>query len=276
MKQHLVQCCRLRSDCSFRSRLNTWLFDLNNPVGKALNLTIMVFILCGVFVSMLETLHEGTSAWGSAIHMVGVAATILFGVEYLLRLYAAKSSLRYAFSFYGIVDLLAVLPALLLGDFNISIRLLRVLRLLKLIRYLKALEMFVKSLQGVFEIMLVSMIAISIIALLGGNLMYYLEPSSVQNAFGGVWWALVTMTTVGYGDIVPQTPAGKIDAIFIMMFGLAMFAMLTGTIAVKIAHILSHKTSCPRCSRPVPTESVYCNFCGVNIDSCRQNHEEMH
>ncbi len=269
MKQHLEQCCQRHSDSLFRKRMNTWLFDLANPAGKRLNLMIMVIIVCGAFVSMLETLQHITDQWESVIQTLSITVTVLFSIEYLLRIYAAKNPLRYIFSFYGLIDLLAVLPAVI-GDFNSSIKLLRVLRLLKLIRYLKALELFVASLQDVFEIMLVSVIAISIIVLLGGNLIFYLEPASVNNAFEGAWWALVTMTTVGYGDIVPHTPTGQILASFLMMFGLGMFAMLTGTISVKIAHILSHKTLCPNCARPLDEKSIYCNFCGVNIDQYKQ------
>jgi len=254
--------------------MNTWLFDLTNPAGKRLNLTIMVIIVCGALVSMLETLHHVTDRWESVIQILSIIVTILFSLEYLLRIYAARSPLRYIFSFYGLIDLIAVLPAIVMGDFNTAIRLLRVLRLLKLIRYLKALELFIASLQDVFEIMLVSIVAISIIVLLGGNLIFYLEPLNVNNAFEGTWWALVTMTTVGYGDIVPHTPAGQVLASILMMFGLGMFAMLTGTISVKVAHIISHKSRCPSCTRPVDETSIYCNFCGVKIDLYKQNSQE--
>jgi len=274
VKEHLAQCGQRHSDSPFRKRMNTWLFDLNSPVGKRLNLMIMVIIVCGALVSMLETLQDVTDRWESVIQILSVVVTILFSVEYLLRIYAAKSPLRYVFSFYGVIDLLAVLPAILMGDFNTAIRLLRVLRLLKLIRYLKALELFIASLQDVFEIMLVSIIAIIIIVLLGGNLIFYLEPNNISNAFEGAWWALVTMTTVGYGDIVPHTPAGQLVAAFLMISGLGMFAMLTGTISVKIAYILSHKTRCPSCARPLDEKSIYCNFCGVNIDQYKQNYQE--
>jgi len=219
---------------------------------------------------MLETIQGVTNHWQTIIQVLSIIVTIIFSVEYVFRIYAAKNPLRYVFSFYGLIDFLAVFPAIVMGDFNSSIRLLRVFRLLKLIRYLKALEMFVASLQDVFEIMLVSIIAISIVVLLGGNLIFYLEPDNVSNAFEGAWWALVTMTTVGYGDIVPHTAIGQILASFLMMFGLGMFAMLTGTISVKIAHILSHKTRCPRCERPLDEKSIFCNFCGVNIDQYKQ------
>jgi len=275
VKEHLAQCSQRHSDSPFRKRINTWLFDLSNPVGKRLNLIIMVFIVCGAFVSMLETLQHITDRWESVIQTLSIIVTVLFCIEYLLRIYAANSPLRYMFSIYGVIDLLAVLPAIVMGDFNTAIRLLRVLRLLKLIRYLKALELFIASLQDVFEIMLVSVIAIIIIVLLGGNLIFYLEPVNVSNAFEGAWWALVTMTTVGYGDIVPHTPAGQLVASFLMMFGLGMFAMLTGTISVKIAHILSHKTLCPSCDRPLDEKSIFCNFCGVNIDHYKQNNQEQ-
>lgn len=274
MKQHLEQCCQQHSYSAFRKQMNTWLFDLNSPVGKRLNLIIMVIIVCGAFVSMLETLQHVTDRWESLIQTLSIIVTIIFSIEYLLRIYTAKSPLQYVFSFYGLIDLLAVLPAIIMGDFNTAIRLLRVLRLLKLIRYLKALELFVASLQDVFEIILVSIIAISLIVLLGGKLIFYLEPSSVSNAFEGTWWALVTITTVGYGDIVPHTPAGQIVASFLMLLGFGMFAMLTGIISIKVAHILTHKTQCPNCERPLDEKSIYCNFCGIKVDQYKLKRRE--
>ncbi len=274
MKQHLAQCCQQPERSGPRQRLNTWLFDLTNPVGKRLNLTIMAMILCGAFVSMLETLHHVTDTWESVIYGLSLLVTGLFSIEYFLRIYAAKNPLRYIFSFYGLIDLLAVLPAYVAGDFNSTIRLLRVFRLLKLIRYLRALELFIASLQDALESMLVSLIAIAIVVLLGGNLIYYLEPVSVHNAFEGAWWALVTMTTVGYGDIVPHTPYGQLVASLLMLFGLGMFAMLTGIISIKVAHVLSQKAPCPHCQRPLDATSVYCNFCGVNIDEFKKQSEK--
>jgi len=141
VKEHLAQCSQRHSDSPFRKRMNTRLFDLNSPVGKRLYLMIMVIIVCGAFVSMLETLQHVTDRWESVILTLSIIVTVLFSIEYLFRIYAAKSPLRYMFSFYGVIDLLAVLPAIVVGDFNTAIRLLRVLRLLKLIRYLKALEL---------------------------------------------------------------------------------------------------------------------------------------
>ncbi|RME83212.1 MAG: potassium channel protein [Zetaproteobacteria bacterium] len=253
-----------------RGWLNRRLFDLHTPEGQRTNRFIMLAIVLSVFISMFGTVPDLAVRWQRAITAFEYLVSVLFALEYAARLYAAEHPRKYALSFYGLVDLMTFLPMFIFGDPGLAVRLLRVLRLLKLVRYLKALQLFIHSLRDVFDIMLVVAAAIFLVVLIGGNLAYFLEgegmldPPTFRNAFEGAWWALVTMTTVGYGDIVPHTPAGKVLAAALMMLGLTMFAMLTGTISVKIAHALSYHRACRKCERLISQEFVYCPFCGAD------------
>ncbi|MDQ6970696.1 MAG: ion transporter [Mariprofundus sp.] len=248
---------------SIRARLNQCLFDLSSPIGRKVNQTLMLIILISVLVGMLASVGSFDNHWKTLFHAFEYGVTILFIIEYVLRLYSARNAFSYAFSFYGIVDLATLLPLLIFGDTNTVIRLLRVFRLLKLIRYLRALHLFVSSLRDVFEIMAVVIAGIIIIVMISGNLIYFLEPHNIANAFEGCWWSLVTMTTVGYGDIVPHSASGRALASVLILIGLTMFAMLTGTISVKVNHALSYQRECSACQRKVAQEFIYCPFCGA-------------
>jgi len=252
-----------------RARLNQGLFDLSSSSGRKVNQTLMLIILISVIVGMLGSVNRFDEHWKTLFYAFEYSVTILFIIEYILRLYSARNAFAYAFSFYGIVDLATLLPLLIFGDTNTVIRLLRVFRLLKLIRYLRALHLFVSSLKDVFDIMAVVIAGIIIIVMISGNLIYFLEPQNIANAFEGCWWSLVTMTTVGYGDIVPHSAAGRALASVLIIIGLTMFAMLTGTISVKVNHALSYQRECDDCQRKVAQEFIYCPFCGSS-----QQHQE--
>ncbi len=246
-----------------RTLVNRALFDLNCRIGRTTNIAGMSIIIVSVFLAMIGTLGSIPPASKVVIHTIEFVATAVFAIEYFLRLWSAHRPWRYALSFYGIVDLMTWLPLLLIGDVTLAIRMLRILRLLKLLRYLRALELFLRSMRDVLDIVLILVIAIVIIALIAGNLIFFLEPETFQNAFIGTWWALVTMTTVGYGDMVPQTVGGKIEAAALMLMGISLFALLTGTISVKVAQMLKRNQNCMLCSRGINGEYRYCPHCGV-------------
>ena len=210
---------------------------------------------------MIATLDGIATSTRNIISYIEILITFVFAIEYSLRIYAAKKPLAYIFSFYGVIDLLTWLPLLLLGDATLAIRLLRVLRLLKLIRYLKALHLFLSSLKDALEIMLVVAFTIMIIIAISGNLIFIFEPETVENAFIGSWWSLVTMTTVGYGDIVPVTTSGKILASLLMVTGITIFAMLTGTISVKISQIVNRSHRCSSCNSWIAASHKFCPHC---------------
>ncbi|MDX8405013.1 MAG: ion transporter [Mariprofundus sp.] len=255
---------------TLRSTLNCWLFDLSSPIGRRVNLALMTIIVLSVIVGMLGTVKHLEDDWQFLFYALESGVVILFILEYMARLYSAHRPLEYALSFYGIIDLATILPVLIIGDTSTAIRLLRVLRMLKLVRYLRALQLFISSMKDVLEIIAVVVAAISIVILVAGNLIYFLEPQIIADAFEGCWWSLVTMTTVGYGDIVPQTTGGRILASSLIVIGVSMFAMLTGVISVKLSHTLAHQRECHNCERKIAHEFIYCPFCSAAQQPVKQ------
>ncbi len=243
--------------------LNRALFDLSTPLGRRVNLSIVVVILCSAVLSMISTIEQIPTPIRGGMRLAEWTVTLMFAAEYFTRLAVARRPFAYLFSFYGLIDLLTWLPLLLLGDANLALRLLRVLRLLKLVRYMRALRLFLSSMHDALDIVLVVIGAIIIIIMISGNMIHYLEPERFSNAFEGSWWSLVTMTTVGYGDMVPATLGGKVTAALLMLAGITMFALLTGTISVKVAKLLSENRHCQSCHVLISQEYYFCPHCGA-------------
>ncbi len=248
---------------SVRHLLNSMLFDVHNPLGRSTNFIITAIIIVSVLLSMAGTMKDIDPVTASLIQAVELWVTVLFSIEFLARCYSARNVRAYLFSFYGIVDMLAILPMLLVGDPNLALRLLRIVRLLKLVRYLRALRLFISSMKDTLEILLVVFGGIALGAVLAGNVIYSLEPETFDNAFTGAWWSIVTMTTVGYGDVVPHTLAGRMVAVSLMVAGICMFAAVTGVVSVKIARSLHHGVACQTCNKPIAAEYDYCPFCAA-------------
>lgn len=260
-----------------RRWLNTALFELRSPLGRRVNLIGATLIVISVVVSMVDTLSGISPSSREALKLFEHAVTLVFMGEYLLRLWAAHRPWSYFLSFYGMVDLLTWLPLFLTGDSELAIRLLRIFRILKLLRYLRALQLFLMSLADVLDTVLVVVFSIIIVAIVGGNVIHHLEPETFGNAFKGAWWALVTMTTVGYGDLVPASLAGKMLASALMLSGIALFALLTGTVSVKVAHLLDHNRPCVRCHNRISQEHLYCPYCGEEqVDASQINCPHCH
>lgn len=258
-----------------RKLLNTALFNLDSRLGRAVNITGMLVIAFSVVLSMVGTLDVITEEQSNIVGKIEISVTLFFTLEYFLRLIAANKPVKYALSFYGLIDLLTWLPLFIFGDVNLAIRLLRVMRLLKLIRYLRALHLFLSSLEDTIDSLLVVACAILIIILIAGNVIHAIEPETFPDAFIGSWWGLVTMTTVGYGDMVPQTGVGKVIAAVLMITGITMIAMLTATISVKIAGVINNDKEnefssvqgyCLHCGIKQKDEPYQCLQCGHHLD----------
>jgi len=246
----------------FRLWLNKLLFDLQSPLGRNANLMAMLIILVSVILSMIGTIGGIPAQAKNTIGTIEVVVTLFFMIEYFGRIYAGRWPLAYIFSIYGVIDLLTWLPLLLFGDTYLALRLLRILRLLKLLRYLKSMRIFFASMLDIFDTILMVLASTFVIVLVFGNFIHYLEPRTFNNAFLGCWWSIVTMTTVGYGDMVPQTMMGKATAAVLMFLGITMFALLTGSITVKLTEFIQAKKNCVDCLRLMPSDGIYCPYCG--------------
>lgn len=251
---------------AFRRNLNTMLFEVHSGIGKHTNLSITALIVVSVLISMTGTMKGLEPLWVERIKLLEIWVTAFFAIEFVARCYAARNMRAYLFSFYGIVDMLAILPMLLIGDPNIAIRMLRIVRLLKLVRYLRAMRLFISSMRDTLEMLLVVFGSIALGAILAGNIMYLIEPETFSSAFDGAWWGIVTMTTVGYGDVVPQTLAGRAIAVCLMVIGICMFAAVTALVSVKIARSLHHGVECRGCGRSIAPEFPYCPYCTAKQD----------
>lgn len=263
---------------SWRTRAYRVVFLADTPAGRRFDLALIVVILLSVLVVMLESVASFRAAHGVLLRRIEWGFTLLFTAEYVLRLAIVAHPMRYARSFFGVVDLLAVMPFYLSflvpgAQFLLVIRLLRILRIfrvLKLVRYLNEASTLTAALAASRRKIAVFVFTVLTLVTLLGSLMYLVEGG--QNGFTSIpmsiYWAVVTLTTVGYGDISPGTPAGKFVATVIMILGYGIIAVPTGIVTVEIANATRAATDrrCPR--HPEIRHDVdarFCRLCGSEL-----------
>lgn len=221
---------------------NDTVHDLDSPLATwVIALLILYSVICFSFET-LPNLSEGTVFFLQWSERIVVA---LFSLEYLYRIYAAKRKLRFIFSFYGLIDLLAILPFYLALVVDLRalrlLRLLRIVRLLQLVHYNKALTRFNKAISKAKEELIIFITAILVLLYFSAFGIYYFEhevqPAVYASIFDALWWAVVTLTTVGYGDMYPITVAGRIFTFIILMLGLVFIAVPTGIVASALSAV---------------------------------------
>ena len=262
-----------------RARLHEIIFEAETRVGKAFDVTLLVAIVLSVAVVCLETVAEVRAVWGGPLRAAEWVFTILFTIEYVLRLSCVGRPWRYAKSFFGVVDLLAIVPTYLslffAGTQSLivirALRLLRVFRVLKLAHFVGEARMLHAALRASSRKIIVFLGGVLTVVLIVGALMYLVE--GAENGFTSipqsVYWAIVTMTTVGYGDIAPQTVIGKILASAVMILGYGIIAVPTGIVTVEIAGALKHSTrtvACMECgAEDHASDASFCKYCGARL-----------
>ncbi len=215
---------------------------LNTPeygIGKKFALTIQVLIIVSLISFSIDTLPNLSSTTKSALGIIEWVTVLIFTVEYLLRLITSERKLSYLFSFYGIIDLIAILPFYLATTIDLRavriFRLLRLIRILKLLKYSQAINHFSTTLKSIKEELILFGLMSAIMLYLSAVGIYYFEhqaqPEIFQSVFHSLWWAVTTLTTVGYGDMYPITVGGRIFTFFVLMIGLGIVAVPTGLIA---------------------------------------------
>jgi cell volume regulation protein A len=243
---------------------------------------ILIFILIALSVGIVMILSVGGISvfWSRILFTMEMVITIIFTVEYLLRVWTTKNSKEYIFSTFGIVDFLAILPFFLELIFvNISslgiirlLRILRIFRVLKLARFLGEANVLAKGVKANANKIFVFLFFVLIICTIMGSVMFLVE--GPENGFTsiprGVYWAVVTLTTVGYGDISPHTPIGQFISIIIMIIGYGVIAVPTGLVAAGVIEAAKEKNikeeNCPKCkSKDNPADSNYCRVCGTDL-----------
>lgn len=269
----------------FKNKLYIVVFGTDTKPGRWFDLILLYAILGSILVVMLESVAEIHNRYGKLLQAIEWAFTIFFTLEYIMRLYIVKNPLKYAASFLGIIDLLAILPTYLTlfiagsGYLVVirAIRLLRVFRILKLTRQIGEAQLLLNALKQSRHKILVFFGAVSTLTIIMGTFMYMIEGG--QNGFTSIprsiYWAIVTITTVGYGDISPQTITGQFFAAVLMLMGYAIIAVPTGIVTAEITtsemeerarrRQLQYK-SCPVCNTDNHELSAkYCKDCGSEI-----------
>lgn len=260
----------------WRTVLHEVIFEADTPTGKGFDVLLIVFILASVVAVMLDSIGAVRSHYGSLLYGIEWFFTIIFTAEYLLRLMCVGRPLKYAVSFYGVVDLLAIIPtyfSLFLpgSQYLLVIRILRILRIfriLKLVPYLGEAQLLIKALRASGRKIAVFIYTVLTLVVIFGSLMYVIEGGA--NGFTSIprsiYWAIVTMTTVGYGDISPQTVIGQTLASIVMILGYAIIAVPTGIVTVEMSQAFGRKVStqaCPECSAEGhDVDARHCKFCG--------------
>ncbi len=255
------------------------IFEAETPAGKWFDVLLILSILASVAVVMADSIGPLRLAHGVFLLVAEWFFTLLFTVEYVLRLYSVRDRLRYATSFYGVVDFIAVIPTYLSLLFPATryflvlrvLRILRIFRVLKLILYIKEANLLMRALAASRRKITVFLFAVLTLVTIFGSLMYVIEGEA--NGFTSipmsVYWAIVTMTTVGYGDISPQTPLGQALASLVMILGYSIIAVPTGIVTVEIGQALARGETARTCGgcglEGHDQDARYCKSCGERL-----------
>lgn len=224
---------------SLRNRVKLIIEDSDTRSGRCFDLTIQSLILLSLITFSIETLPNLSSPTRHALRLFEIFSIAIFTFEYVLRLYTSERPLKFIFSFYGLVDLFAILPFYLSLGIDLrsirAFRLLRLFRIFKLARYSKAVQRFHRAFIIAREELILFMTATMITLYLAAVGIYYFEnqaqPELFKSVFHSLWWAVATLTTVGYGDIYPVTVGGKIFTFIILLVGLGIVSVPAGLIA---------------------------------------------
>jgi voltage-gated potassium channel len=263
----------------WRKRLHEIIFEADTPAGKAFDVALLVAIFLSILAVMLESVADVRERYGLVLRAAEWFFTILFTIEYVLRLISVRRPWRYATSFFGIVDLLAILPTYLslfvAGTQSLlvirSLRLLRVFRVLKVARFLHEITALTTAIRKSRVKITVFLMAVLTIVLIMGSAMYVIEgeSSGFTSIPRGMYWAIVTVTTVGYGDIAPTTVVGQIVAAVAMVLGYSLIIIPTGIFSMALVQAAREKVTtqnCPECLREGHDEdAVYCKFCSTKL-----------
>lgn len=268
-------------DAAWQQWLFVVIFKHHTKAGKFFDVLLIAAILISVLTLMLSTVHQFNFRYSTWFYLLEWGFTLVFTLEYMLRMACVKSQRTYARSFYGVVDLLAILPSYLElivhgGSYLLIIRIVRILRIfriLKLTRYVGEANALMEALGASRRKIMVFIYAVFVLVVVCGSIMYLVEGE--EHGFtsipASVYWAIVTLTTVGYGDVYPQTPLGQAIASLVMIMGYGIIAVPTGIFAAELGQVMGQKKPqskmCPQCGITSHyTDAVYCRVCGSDLN----------
>lgn len=263
---------------TFRKKLYVIIFGTDTPAGRGFDVALLIAILLSVLAVMLESVQSISKAYGQIFKYAEWFFTVIFSLEYLTRIYVTDTRKKYIFSFYGLIDLMSLLPTYLslvfVGTQYLliirALRLLRVFRILKLGRFVGEGEQLGRAIKASRHKITVFMGTVLMLVIILGTIMYLVEGR--DNGFTSIplsiYWAIVTLTTVGYGDIAPQTILGQTIASFVMILGYAIIAVPTGIVTVELQKDKKkqQEKKCINCSsKGHDSDALYCKFCGEKL-----------
>ncbi len=257
---------------TIRDQLYKIIFGTDTKAGKRFDVVLLWMILCSVLVVMFESVPHFAQTLRDAFYTIEWFFTIFFTIEYLLRIWISPKPWRYIFSFWGFIDLLSVLPtymSLFVAGYHYLLivrifRLLRVFRIFKLARFNAEAQVLIDALRSSLYKISIFLMAVLAVVTLMGTLMYVIEGGieGFTSIPQGIYWAIVTITTVGYGDMVPQTVLGKMLSSLAMIIGYAIIAVPTGIITVEVAKSSREGRECSHCNHKNDKMARYCSQCG--------------
>jgi len=262
-----------------RRNLHEIIFEADTPSGKLFDVLLILSIVLSVILVMLDSVNSIQQSYGHLLYLGEWLFTILFTIEYILRLYSVGRPLSYATSFFGVVDLMAILPTYFSiffpgTQYLLVIRILRVLRVfrvLKLVQYVSEARVLMHAMRASSRKIIVFLFVVLTLVVIFGSLMYIIEDpqSGFTSIPQSIYWAIVTLTTVGYGDISPQTGLGQTLAALIMIIGYGIIAVPTGIVTAELAQSYKKSIStqsCPQCSAEGhDPDAEFCKYCGAML-----------
>lgn len=260
-------------------KLHEIIFEADTKIGKLFDIILMASIILSVIVVMLDSVRSINELYGDLLYKVEWIFTILFTIEYLLRLFSVGKPLKYATSFFGIVDFLAIIPTYIGLFFPTTryftvvriLRVLRIFRVLKFVQYLGAAKSLLVALKNSRRKITVFIFTVFTLVIIFGSLMYIIEGE--EHGFTSIprsiYWAIVTLTTVGYGDISPQTPLGQAFASMIMILGYGIIAVPTGIVTAEMTksdYKVVTTQACKECGMEGhDNDATHCKYCGARL-----------
>ncbi len=269
-----------RKPIPWRMQLHNIIYESNTTAGKAFDISLLLLIIGSIIVVMLDSIESYHNKYGYLFYIMEWTFTILFTLEYILRLVSIQKPLLYVISFLGIIDLLAIIPSYLsiffVGAQSLlvlrSLRLLRIFRIFKLAHFLNEMEFLKTALASSLKKISIFMLVVLSLVIILGSVMYLVEGR--ENGFTSIpesiYWAIVTITTVGYGDISPVTPWGKFIASIMMFIGYGIIAVPTGIVTTEMALAVRGKKekheTCPGCGKEGhDSDAVFCKYCSTML-----------
>lgn len=269
------------NNSSWKYRIHEIIYEADTKAGKLFDVVLLIAILASILLVMLESIESFDTKYHTFLNISEWIITILFSIEYLLRIVSIKRPLKYIFSFYGIIDLLSTIPKylslFLIGSHHLAalraLRLLRIFRILKLARYIGASNKLLVALKMSRTKISVFLYFVIILCVILGTIMYMVE--GPENGFTSIptsiYWAIVTLTTVGFGDITPLTPLGRFIASIIMILGYGIIAIPTGIVTSEMTkntnnNVDTNTQACPNCSKENHKDGAeFCYNCGSKL-----------